>query len=533
MRAIVGTLLLAFVCASCAPVHPGASGGAGNAWTVPGVVRLGEPDEPDNLNPLFGHTSATDQISGLLFAFLLRYDDRGNYIPDLALTVPSAANGGISRDGKTLVFHLRRGATWSDGAPLDARDWLFTYHAILNTANNVKNTFGWDDIASASAPDPYTLVVHLKNVNASVLGIFAMGGTGYPPLPAHLLAALPDINHADFNQHPISSGPYVLREWDHGSSLRFAPNPRYFRGAPKVEVLWKVIPDSNTMLAQLRTHEIDVYPYVDETSIARLASIDGIAVTKKLTANWRHLGINCARPALRDVRVRRAIAEAIDWKRLNDTIYHGYNTLATSDVFPESWAAPKIAPYRYDPAGARRLLRDAGVSHLDLTIISGNNKQENADAEIAMQAMLHNVGIKLSIRNYPVSLLFAQDGPIYSGSYDLEWSVDTNAPDPDNTGLWSSAYIPPHGGNTSWLRDAIVDRTSNAALRTFDIAARAALYQREEERLHDLVPAVFFYWENGYFATNRDLRNFKPAAFIADTWNSWEWEIGPSASPTP
>jgi ABC-type transport system substrate-binding protein len=122
-------------------------------------------------------------------------------------------------------------------------------------------------------------------------------------------------------------------------------------------------------------------------------------------------------------------------------------------------------------------------------------------------------------------LLFAQDGPIYSGKYDLEWSVSTNAPDPDNSGSWNSKYIPPHGGNTAWLKDPVVDQTSEAALRTYDRAKRKALYQREEEAIHKDVPAVFFYWENAYTATNTDIKNYKPAAFIADMWNCWEWSI--------
>ena len=87
---------------------------------------------------------------------------------------------------------------------------------------------------------------------------------------------------------------------------------------------------------------------------------------------------------------------------------------------------------------------------------------------------------RLSIRNYPGSVLFAQDGPLYKGTYDLEWSIDTNGPDPDNAGTWNSAFIPPKGANTSWLRDPIVDRTSAAAAATFDQAARKRLYQEEE-----------------------------------------------------
>ncbi|HZT12307.1 MAG TPA: peptide ABC transporter substrate-binding protein, partial [Candidatus Baltobacteraceae bacterium] len=482
------------------------------------------------------HTYATDEADAMLFSYLLRYDADGDFIPDLALQVPTYRNGGITRDGKTITFHLRRGARWSDGQPVTAADWMFTYRAVLNRRNNTKSLVNWDDIASAQTPDPYTIVVHLRRTNATIMGIFAMGG--YPPLPAHLLAALPDINRAAFNQHPISSGPYVLREWNHGAWLSFVPNRYYFRGPPHVrEVLWKVIPDSNTLFTQLQTHEIDVYGGVDQLHIPQLASISGITVSHRLIANWRHLGINTGRPMLSDVRVRRAIAMGVDWKRINDKAYHGINSLAVSDIFPQSWAAPRVPPYAYDPAAARSLLAQAGWrpgpdgvlekngQPLRLTISTGTNNQDNAQAEVQIQSDLRALGIALDIRNYPVSLLFAQDGPLYTGKYDLEWTIETNGPDPDNTGLWNSAYIPPHGANTSWLHDPIVDRTSDAALRTFDRARRKVLYQQEETRIHDLVPAVFFYWDDSYTAVNSDLKGYKPAAFIADMWNCWEWRI--------
>jgi peptide/nickel transport system substrate-binding protein len=510
----------------------------GNPWTIPGVLRLGEDEEPDGLNLMFSNNTAADAISGLLFSFILRYDADGNYVPDLATVVPSTTNGGIAADGKTITVHLRKGVTWADVAPLTAADWIFTYDAVMNPQNNVKTRYGWDTIASAMAPDPYTLVIKLKRPSVEALGILAMGGAGYPPMPAHLLAKLPNINTAEFNRNPLSSGPYLLKSWSHGSALEFVPNPRYFRGAPKLrEVIWKVVPDVNTLLSQLQTHEIDVYPGVNANSVARLSAIPGITVGHRLIANWRHLGINLSKPALSDVRVRQAISEGIDWKRINDTIYHGINQLAVSDIFPQSWAAPSLPPYRYDPANARALLSEAGwamgpdgVLHkgalaMHLTISATTGHVENDQSEVLIQSMLRAVGIDVQVRNHPATLLFAQDGPLYGGKYDLEWSVVTNGADPDNSGSWNGAFIPPNGANTSWLNDPIVNETSSAAAATFDQAKRKRLYQREEERLRTLVPAVFFAWSTNYTAANTDVKNYVPAAFIADTWNAWEWQI--------
>jgi peptide/nickel transport system substrate-binding protein len=142
-----------------------------------------------------------------------------------------------------------------------------------------------------------------------------------------------------------------------------------------------------------------------------------------------------------------------------------------------------------------------------------------------MQQQLRALGIDLEIKNYPSNLLFAHDGPIYTGRFDSEFTIDTNGPDPDNEGIWSGKFIPPAGANTSWLNDPIVTRASHDALLTYDRARRRALYGEEEARIHQLVPAVFFYWQNSYAAYNGDLHGWRPATYLSDFWNAWDWRI--------
>ncbi len=537
VKLVAALLTVALLLSACTKTGTTKIGGR-NPWTIPGEVRVGNSDEPDSLNPMFAHTDASNQVDGLILASLLKYDDNGNFIPDLATEVPSYANGGFSKDGKTITLHMRKGLRWSDGAPLTSKDWMFTYSAVRNPRNNVKALFGWDNIASANAPDDTTIVVHLKQPNSTILGLFANDGAAYPPLPAHILASLPDINRAPFNGKPVSSGPFILQQWNHGSSLVFVPNPNYYLGAPHLKkIVWKVIPNTSTLFNELQTHDVDVLIGVNENDIARLSQLSGINVITKLIANWRHMEFNLKNPILADQRVRLAIAEGVDWKQINDKTYHGYNQLAVSDIFPLSWAAPNIPRYPYDPNAAKALLAKAGwtmgsdgwlhkgAQPLQLTISTGTNKQENIQAEVQVQSQLKPFGISLQIRNYPVNVLFAPTGPLYTGKYDISWTVSINAPDPENSGLWNSKYMPPHGGNTSHLNDPIVDRTSIQASLTYDHAVRKKLYQQEEERIHQLVPSVFFYWENEYTAVNSDMKNLKPAAFVQDTWNAWDWQI--------
>lgn len=540
IRLILSILLCSALVAGCsksANMSAGSNGGK-NPWTIPGTLRLATNQEPDNLNPLFAHSAETDEQDQLIFAPLMRYDDKGNFYPELATEVPTYKNGGISKDGRTVTVHMRRGVKWADGVPLTARDWRYTYRQVMNNANNTKSRFGWDNIASVTLPDDYTIIIKLKAPNADFIGNLASGGAAYPPFPEHLLSKLPDLNHAQFNSAPLSSGPWILDKWNHGSSLEYVPNPNYWRGPPKLKHLTvKILPNADTELAQLQTHEIDVFPGVTEDQIPTVKAIPGVAMHQILTANWRHMAMNTKKPLLHDVRVRLAIAETINWDRILKTIYHGVNVRAHSDVYPLSWAAPNIPLYKHDPQDAERLLKDAGYAagpdgvlqkagqRLHLMISATTAAHANEQTEVQIQQDLKGIGIELEIKNYLSSVMFAQSGPLYSGNYDLEWSIDTNGADPDNEGSWSSKFIPPHGGNTSWLNDPQVDQLSHAAVSTYDRAQRKALYQKEEERIHALVPAVFVYWTNQYNAWNTDVKNYKPAPFIAYNWNSWQWDI--------
>ncbi|MBV8424932.1 MAG: peptide ABC transporter substrate-binding protein [Candidatus Eremiobacteraeota bacterium] len=453
--------------------------------------------------------------------------------------LPTYANGGISKDGKTIILHFRTGVTWSDGFPVTARDLLFTYKLVMDDRTNPKLREGWDDIHKIELRGDYTAAIRLREPNADVLGT-CFGAAAYPPLPEHLLKRIDPatLQRGAYAAKPVGDGPFMLEAWNHGASLEFVANPHYWRGQPKLErITWKVIPNSETLFTQLQSHEIDLYDGVTPAQIPRLRNVTGIRVTHRIIANLKHLQMNTARPNLQDVRVRLAIAEAVDWDRINEDIYHGYNLRARSDIPPDSWAAPDIPFYRHDPADARRLLDAAGWRvqrdgyryngnrRLTIEISSATGNQPNEQAEVQIQSHLRTVGIDMRVRNYPVSLLFARDGPLYSGKYDTSWSTDTQGPDPDNEGSWNSAFIPPRGANTSWLNDPAVNQTSDAQLRTYDRRARKTIVQKEEARLHELVPAVFLYWENGYAAFNDDFHNYKPAEYFVNAWNAWEWDI--------
>ena len=312
---------------------------------------------------MFAHTAASDVIAGLLFSFVLRYDAHGNYVPDLATDVPSVRNGGISPDGKTIIVHLRKGVVLVRRRAADRRRLaLYLSCRARIRATTSRRTYGWDEIASERAPRS----VHdrhspeepkrrgFRHSRHRRRGISAVAG-------ASSRANWPNSTRTTFNEQPISSGPFVLQHGITAASLDVRAEPSLLpRRAAAAAGDLEGRSGRQHALQRAAAHEIDVYPSVSVHVIPRLSSVSGIVVVHRLIANWRHLGINMSRPQLADVRVRRALEEAVDWKPHQATVYHGINPLAVSDIFPESWAAPVLPPYRYDPAAARRLLAAAG-----------------------------------------------------------------------------------------------------------------------------------------------------------------------------
>ena len=184
---------------------------AGAPPSRPATLVIAVAQEPASLNPLYLQGSIGYAISELGYTYLTNYDSLGNIVPDVAVTVPSRANGGISIDGKRVVYHLRRDVSWQDGAPLNSHDVAFTYRAIMNPSNAVPSRYGYDRVASVEAPDPYTVVVKLKRPYSPIIAYFFGGDSNYPILPAHLLAQYASLDRVSIQRGADRLGPLPLR----------------------------------------------------------------------------------------------------------------------------------------------------------------------------------------------------------------------------------------------------------------------------------------------------------------------------------
>jgi peptide/nickel transport system substrate-binding protein len=536
---IAGALLAgALLLAGCSKVGTSAGPAGGNRWTVPGVVRLAIIAEPNTLNPVVSGVIQEGYMECAIFDGLLMFDSHGDLIPDLATAVPSLRNGGISRDGKTITYHLRRGVTWQDGAPFTSADVAFTYKAYTNPKVNSFYTSTYQRIESVSTPDPYTVVLHLRAPFAPALMQFFERATGGFVIPKHLLEHSPDINTDPFGKHPIGTGPWRLSRWEHGSLLLLKPNARYFGGAPHLsEVDVRIIANPNTQLEMIGSHELDVAAQLVPSQYARLQAIPGIRAVLVPSYLNRFVTYNMRRAPFGDPVVRRALALALDRNRIIATAYQGTSTLAQTLIPPWSWAYDPIGAPGYDAARARSLLDSDGW-----TVGPGGVRQKNGhplafglliQSELIplstmateMQRAWRDIGAQADIRSVPRNVIYGNPGLEPDGKFDVlvdDWGAD---PDPDRSFMIETKNFAPASYNDAFYSDAQVDRWSEAALATYDTARRKVFYSLIQRRLNRDLPYVPLLWEGRIYAINTDLKNFAPETIASDFWNSQNWRI--------
>ena len=433
-----GALALALGVAGCTSGGNGAGGGSNAARDV---VRTAIGTDPPGLNPLVFDNAQISYIAPLIHGYLLRTDGAGRLIPDLATAVPSRANGGISADGRTVTYRLRRGVRWHDGAPFDAKDVVFSFAAAMNPNNAVPDRTGFDRVAAVRAVDPYTVRVRLKEpFSPFVPSCFTLGANDpYPVLPAHLLAGKHDINRDAYNAAPVGLGPYKLASWDRGSRIVLAADPHYFRGAPAIprfEIA--IVPDPNTMATLWKTGALDYVigrVQAGRTFLDSLRTRTGAQVVLKPHYEFDFVLLNLARPPLDDVRVRRALALAIDRKRIMRDLDGELWLDADTDRLPGQFAFDaSIVQPRYDPNEAARLLDAAGWRlqpdgtrrkngrALALDFVATTESKTTGRFGLFAQQDLAKAGVRVELKSYSYNQIWAskadkgifQNGPVRS-----------------------------------------------------------------------------------------------------------------------
>jgi peptide/nickel transport system substrate-binding protein len=478
-----------------------------------------------------------------MFEPLISADARGNPVPILAVAIPTRSNGGISNDGLTITYHLRRDARWSDGVPVTSKDVKWSWQAIMNPANNVVSRHGYDTIRDIATPNPSTVVVHLKAPFAPFTNtFFTESDQPFDVVPAHVLSKYENVNQIPFNTAPrVTDGPFRFVEWVHGDHLLLSANESFFMGAPKLrQIRVEVIPDEHTSIQLLRTHEIDYMFQASINTYRETKTIPEVRIVWDDMNGFQGIAFNLSHDPLRDPRVRIAIVCAIDKAKLVKTLTSGQEKMATEDLPDWMWAFnPNARPPSFDPARAKRLLAQAGFvtggdgllrRHgvpLRLSFVSDSADATHRKLIVLVQSMLRDVGVQADIKLYPLDVLYAaaaMGGIMHRGQFDLITYPWYSGIDPDNSSQFMCQNFPPYGYNDSRYCVPEMQKAQMRALAAYDRSTRRQAYFKIEDLLARDNPLIFLYWQRQQEVISVDFKGFAPNPTV-ESWNAWQWSI--------
>lgn len=442
---------------------------------------------PTNLDPRVGLDAQSERIDGLLFDNLLSRDEHLSVKPGLAerWDIP---------DPKTYVFHLRTGLRFADGSPLTSRDVKWSYDSLLQGKIRSTKAAAYRFVDHIDAPDDGTVIFHLKQPWTALLWNVAGGGG---------MGIVPYGSGAEASRHPIGSGPFRFVSAEQDKEVVIERSPNYWGEKTKLErVRFAVVPDTTTRALELRkgSADLEINALTPDMESA-LQREPHLAVVRGPGTRLAYMAFNLRDPILKDVRVRQAIAYALDRSPQIRFLLGGEARPADSVLPPESWAYdPRVAKYAYDPAKARRLLDDAGYSEKNgirfhLVMKTSTEEASRAMASV-FQQQLRDVGIALDIRSFEFATFFSDITHGEFQLYSLRWIGGNEDPDIFEY-AFDSARIIPNGANRQYYSNPRVDALIAKASTELDQNARKQDYAEIQQILAEDLPYInLWYFDN-------------------------------------
>jgi peptide/nickel transport system substrate-binding protein len=415
----------------------------------------------------------------------------------------------------TYEFHLRDGVHFHDGSVMTAEDVKFTFERVLRgkiggLANPRKDLLG--PMTRIDIADPHTVRFVLS--------------TPWPLLPAMLPfqeivseAFVKKVGDDGMVSQENGTGPFRLKQWVRGDRIVMERFPDYYGGSPTIppvgpakvdQVIYKVMPDNASRVAALLADDLDIINNLPVTSINQVRNNPSAEVMAVNGTRTFFLAINNAKPPFTDVRVRRALNEAVDRKLIIARLMNGLATPLNGVLSPDAFGFnPDLPDYPYDPAGAKALLAQAGVNNLSLTIDTDGASKDIAEA---IASMMTRSGISAKVQVWETAVIV----PIWAGAakradHDLFFTSWGNA-SLDPSDIMMPAVHGGGRGNRAGYENKEVDALLDQAEVETDQAKRRAIYLKVQQMVHDDAPWVFLWLPQDVYGVSKRLQGFKPSA---------------------
>jgi peptide/nickel transport system substrate-binding protein len=451
---------------------------------------------PTNLDPRVGLDAQSERIDALIFDDLLTRDQHFNVQPGLAERWETP-------DRLTYVFHLHRGVKFHDGRALTSRDVKWTFDSLIQGKVHSTKSAIYRFVAGIESPDDATVIFHLKEPDATLLWNLSGAAMGI----------VPDGTGVEDSQHPIGSGPFRFVSAELDKEVILARNDEYWgERAHLPGVRFTVVPDDTTRALELRKGSAEVESNaLSLDTVLALKHNPNLQVLHGPGTVLAYLGFNLRDPILKNVRVRQALACAIDRRPFIHYLMHDFARPAASLLPPESWAFRDEAPANFhDPQRARQLLDDAGYRAVNgvrfhLTMKTSPEVSTRLLAAV-LQQQLRDIGIVLDIRSFEAATFFSDVTHGEFQLYSLRWVGGNEDPDMFEL-VFHSARIPPNGANRGGYANPRVDALIDKARQESDPATRKELYAEIQRILADELPSINLWYQDNVVVANTRVNN--------------------------
>ncbi|MGA7831517.1 MAG: ABC transporter substrate-binding protein [Terracidiphilus sp.] len=472
--------------------------GCHSAQRDPRTVVFLIESSPASLDPRVGTDAQSEHIDELLFDGLVARDASFHFTPALAESWEQP-------DPLTLLFHLRVGVHFHDGRSLTSRDVAWTVNSIRSGALLSPKSAAYISVASVEATDARTVVFHLKYADNFLLINLSTGAFG----------VVPEGSGAEFWRHPVGTGPFRFVSQQIDQDVVIERNPLSWSVVPKIDkVRFRVVPDLITESLELENGSADVVINslpVDLLTV--LATRPNLQIDDVPGTQIQYLGFNLRDPILKDVRVRQAIACAIDRKLIIQTLLQGHAQPAESLLPIGHWAyTGDVAHYDYDPARAAHLLDEAGHApdkngvRIHLTMKTSTDEGARLVAAV-LQQQLALVGIAIDLRSYEFATFYSDVNRGAFQIYSLRWIGNEQ---PDIFNVYATENFSPKGTNRSHYSNPRIDALLNDARGNPDPVERRADYVEAQKILARDLPAINLWYRDTVVVRSRRLTRVQP-----------------------
>jgi len=529
VRTLIGAALLSGLALVAACSSDGGSSSA--SGSADAALVLGYTSELQGLNPLLStDQNANELIYYLLFTPIVTYDS--TFAP-----APALAESWTLSD-TAVTFELRDDLSWHDGTPVTARDVVFTFDRAKNPDfASPLNAAYLANVATAEALGDHEVRFTFTAPHSEPLQDFF-----WPPIPAHLLAAVPATNmaQAPFNRAPVGNGPYRFVRWDANQQLVFTANPDYpagLGGPPGIsDVVYRIIPDQTTLLAELLSQGIEVDGPLAPAQVARVESATDVKLESFPWRQFSYIGWNTRRPQFADPAVRRALTMAIDRAAIVRTVLEGHGTVASGPIPPWHRLSPHLEPLPHDPAAAAAVLdaagwrdtdedgvRDHDGVELSFDLLTNQRSPIYGDVAKIVQSNLREIGVDAQPRLLEWQSVLARHRSRDFDAVLTNWVLDNFRVDP--RALFHGSQVAVEGSaNRSSYANPVADSLMDLGARTTDEARAAETWAEFARVLQHDQPVTFLFWQEELAGVSRRLADVRmDARGELVTLPRWRW----------